>query len=63
MDIAAMSVVMKQASLKQDASLAVMKNAMSLAEDNNNALMEMMQTPVGSKAPHPYLGNHIDIKG
>ena len=63
MDIAAMSVVMKQASLKQDASLAVMKNAMSLAEDNNNALMEMMQTSVGPKVPHPYLGNHIDLKG
>jgi len=63
MDVAAMSIVMNQASLKQDASIAVMKNVMSLAEDNNNALMEMMQTPVGAKAPHPYLGNHIDIKG
>jgi len=63
MDIAAMSVVMNQASVKRDASLAVMKNVMSLAEDNNNALMEMMQTPVGPKAPHPYLGKHIDLKG
>ncbi len=63
MDIAAMSVVMKQAMVKQDASIAVMKNAMSLAKDNNNALMEMMQTPVVAKVPHPYLGNHIDLKG
>ncbi len=60
LDIAAMSVVMNQAQVKQQASLSVMKSAMSTAEQNGEAVIEMLQ---GSSAPqHPNLGSKIDLK-
>ncbi len=61
-DIAALSVVMNQSQVKQQASLAVMKNAMSTAEMNGAALIEMMNQS-SPAAPHPYLGGKIDLKG
>lgn len=62
MDIAALSVVMKQSQVKQQASFAVMKNVMSTAETNGAALIEMMNQS-SQEAPHPYLGGKIDLKG
>lgn len=63
MDIAALSVVMKQSQVKQQAGLAVMKNTMSTAEANGNALIEMLNKSTTSQAPHPHLGGQIDLKG
>jgi len=58
-----MSVVMKQAQVKQQASLAVMKSAMSTAEMNGQALIEMLNKSATPQAPHPHLGNQVDVKG
>ncbi len=61
MDIAAMSVVSSNQQVRADASLAVMKNAKGLMEQQGQQLIEMMQTPQAS-APHPSLGSSIDVK-
>lgn len=63
MDIAALSIAMNQSQVKQQASLSVMKNAMSTAEANGAALIEMLNQSTGGQAPHPYLGAKIDVKG
>lgn len=64
MDIAKVSMAMSQASLKQQASLSVLKHAMTTAEVNANGLIEMLNQSVsaGGNAPHPYLGGKIDMK-
>lgn len=62
MDIAAMSVVLNQAQVKQQASLSVLKKAMTSAETNAEGLIEMLNQSVSNSAPHPYLGNKIDIQ-
>jgi len=62
MDVAKMSMVLNQASLQQQASLAILKKAMVTAEDNADGLIHMLQQSVGNEAPHPYLGNKIDMK-
>lgn len=63
MDIAALSIVMNQSQVKQQARLSVMKSAMSTAETNAAALIEMMNESTDQPAPHPYLGGRIDVKG
>lgn len=63
LDIAAMSVAMNQAQVKQQASLSVMKSAMSTAESDGQALIDMLQSSGVSQAPHPNLGLQIDVKG
>ena len=62
MDIAAMSVVMNQAQVKQQASISVLKKAMGTADQNGNAIMKMMQTPIGEHVAHPHLGKSVDVK-
>lgn len=61
MNIAAMSSVLSQAQVKQQASLAVLKSAMSTADTNASGLIDMMNQSVG-QAKHPYLGNTIDMR-
>lgn len=61
MDIAALSVVMANTSVRQDASIAVMDNAMELMDQKGNDLLEMLQQS-GSKASHPTLGNAVDVR-
>jgi len=63
LDIAALSIVMKQSQVKQQAGLSVMKSAMTTAETNGAALIEMMNKSISQAAPHPYLGGQIDVKG
>lgn len=53
-----MSMAMNQAQVKQQASLSVMKSTMSTAEQNGDALVEMLEASV----PHPNLGAKIDVK-
>lgn len=53
---------MNQAQLKQQASIAVMKSAMDVAEGNNNALLDMLNSVPTPEVPHPHAGNIIDIK-
>lgn len=54
MDIAALSMGMSQASLGQNIGLALTKKTMDMAQQNANQMLQ---------APHPTLGNSIDVKG
>lgn len=62
MDIAALSTVMKQAQVNQQASLSVMKSAMSTAETNALGLLKMMQDSTQQQVAHPFLGKQLDFK-
>ena len=57
MDIAALSIGLSQASLSQSVGIALVKNAMDTSQQNAGQMLEMIQ------APHPTLGNTIDLKG
>lgn len=62
MDIAAASVVMSQSQLQSNASLAVMKNAKGVMEQQGQQLVEMLQQPQAPSAPHPSLGGSVDVQ-
>ncbi|AWE08194.1 putative motility protein [Lysinibacillus sp. 2017] len=55
MDIAALAMSMKQAELMQNVSLAVTKQAMEFQEQSTDQLLEIID------APHPTLGQSIDV--
>ena len=57
MDIAALSVSMKQNSLSQQVGISVLKKAMNVENENGEALTKMMESSVS-----PTLGNNIDVK-
>jgi hypothetical protein len=57
MDIAALSVMMNQSQIHQQASLSVMKMAMNTAEQNSVELTKMLEQSV-----QPHLGSSIDLK-
>ncbi|SDO61453.1 YjfB family protein [Halobacillus sp. SY10] len=59
MDIAAISMAMSTTSLKQQSSLALMDKVKGDAEEKGNQMVEMLN----QSAPHPDLGNRIDLKG
>lgn len=66
MDIAAMSMVMNQSRVKQQASLSVMKMAMGSAEQQGEAIQKLLSTGgvnATQQAAHPYLGTNVDMKG
>lgn len=56
MDIAALSIGLSQASLHQNVNLALTKNILDTAQQTNEQLLKM------TEAPHPNLGNTIDVK-
>jgi RNA-splicing ligase RtcB len=57
MDIAALSVMMNQSQVQQQASLSVMKMAMNTAEQNGAQMTKMLEQSV-----QPHLGSSIDLK-
>ncbi len=57
MDIAALSIMMNQSQVKQQANISVMKMTMNTAEQNNINLLKMLEQSV-----QPYLGSKVDIK-
>ncbi|MEC3884170.1 YjfB family protein [Halobacillus sp. HZG1] len=59
MDIAAISMSMSTASLKQQSSLALMDKVKGDTEEKGNQMVEMLKQSV----PHPDLGRQIDLKG
>lgn len=59
MDIAAISMAMSTTQLKQQSSLAMMDKVKGEAEQQGNQVVEMLE----QSAPHPNLGNRIDVKG
>lgn len=56
MDIAALSISMKQASLSQQVGIALTKKAMDTSKENIQALTKIMELSV-----NPNLGKNIDI--
>ncbi|MBP0723695.1 YjfB family protein [Bacillus sp. RG28] len=56
MDIAAISINMNQSTLQQNVSIALTKKAMETAQQSANQMIQMLQ------APHPTLGNTIDLQ-
>lgn len=57
MDIAALSIGLSQANLKQNASISLLKMAQSQASVQSEALTKMMEQSV-----LPHLGGNVDIK-
>ena len=57
MDIAALSISMKQAQLAQDVSLALIKKVMNVSADNNLQLIKMVEL-----STNPNLGSNIDLR-
>jgi hypothetical protein len=57
MDVAAVSVLMKQEQVMQQVGIAVMKKAMESAEMSTDALLQALELSV-----MPNLGQNIDIK-
>ncbi|OCT13155.1 hypothetical protein A8709_20640 [Paenibacillus pectinilyticus] len=62
MDIAAMSMVMSQSSLAQNASLSVLKLAMDSAQTNATNMTEMLSQSALQQFVQPHLGGSIDLK-
>lgn len=57
MDIAAMSTVMSQMKVQQEASMSVMKMAMDTVKQNTSDMVKTMEMSV-----NPHVGGNIDIK-
>lgn len=64
MDIAAMSTMISQSSIQQQASLSVLKLSMDSAKVQSANLAEMLQhsTKAMEMSVNPHLGGNIDIK-
>jgi len=64
MDIAALSIILNQVQLKQDAGIAVLKKAMDTAEQGGSLLNQMLDKVkdghTAAQGKLPYLGNNID---
>ncbi|QGH34080.1 putative motility protein [Gracilibacillus salitolerans] len=58
MDIAAMSIAMNQAQVKQQASVSLMDKALDQAESQSSDMIKMLESSM-----QPHLGSNIDIKG
>lgn len=56
MDIASLSMAMKQSDLSQSVSLALTKKVMDVSKDNSQELIKMMELSV-----NPDLGSKIDV--
>lgn len=64
MDIAAMSTMISQAKVQQQASLSVMKMAMNVGKTQMNDIVQMVEesTKAMEQSVTPHLGGNIDIK-
>lgn len=56
MDIASLSMAIKQSDLSQSVSLALTKKVMDVSKDNSQELIKMMELSV-----NPDLGSKIDV--
>ncbi|NLT94820.1 MAG: putative motility protein [Clostridia bacterium] len=63
MDIAAMSVILSQTKIQQQANISVMKTAMDTGERQMNDLIQMLEqnTKLMELSVQPFLGKNIDI--
>ncbi|QHJ69586.1 YjfB family protein [Planococcus halotolerans] len=58
MDIAALSMVLSQANVRQEATMSVMKKTMDQAESNGQNVVKMLEQSV-----QPHIGGSVDLKG
>ncbi|RLQ91018.1 YjfB family protein [Planomicrobium sp. Y74] len=58
MDIAALSMVLSQANIRQEATMSVMKKTMDQAESSGQDVVKMLEQSV-----QPYIGGTVDLKG
>ncbi|URM33482.1 YjfB family protein [Cytobacillus firmus] len=66
MDIALLSMVLKQGQFQQQASISILKTAMEQAEVNAESITSMLsggEVQALQQAAQPHLGGHIDLKG
>lgn len=64
MDIAALSIMMNQAHVKQQANLSVMRMAMDTRQMQAADMLDMLEESVEMpNVNHPYLGRTIDFHG
>lgn len=64
MDIAAMSTMISQAKVQQQASISVMKMAMNVGKSQMNDMVEMAQQNIRmmEQSVNPHIGGKLDIK-
>lgn len=63
MDIAALSILLNQAQVKQQASLSVAKMVMDTGETQMDGMLKMLGESANlPEVQHPYLGGKIDIQ-
>lgn len=64
MDIAAMSMILSQTKVQQQAGVSVMKMAMDAGETQINDMVQMLQQSSNAleHSVQPHLGGSIDIK-
>ena len=64
MDIAALSVLMSQGQVQQQAGVSVMKLAMNVAETQGNMMTSLLDETAKSleMSVQPHLGGSVDIK-
>lgn len=61
MDIAAASVALNQGQVQQQASLMVMRKVMDTAEQNGQALTDMLAATPAPRISPAHLGQQVDI--
>lgn len=64
MDIAALSVLMSQGQVQQQAGVSVMKMAMNVAETQGNMMTDLLDKTAKSleMSVQPHLGGSVDIR-
>ncbi|TWT27804.1 YjfB family protein [Planomicrobium sp. CPCC 101110] len=65
MDIAALSIALSQASVRQEASVSIMKKTMDQAESTGEGLVKLMQSSnvkAMEQSVHSHIGGTIDSK-
>ena len=64
MDIAALSVLMSQGQVQQQAGVSVMKMAMNVAETQGNMMTDLLDETAKSleMSVQPHLGGSVDIR-
>ncbi|KYZ76499.1 hypothetical protein AXX12_08685 [Anaerosporomusa subterranea] len=60
MDIAALSIMLSQSNVQQQAGISVMKLAMGAATDQADSLTAMMKAT--ELSIQPYLGSNVDVQ-
>jgi len=63
MDVAALSTILSQTNVRQQASLFVMEMAMDTAEQNGQNMADMLKGSQPNVSLESHLGKNVDLKG